>query len=196
MKTVIVSPHTDDAVFSLGSCIIRKPLIVFEDVTVLSIFAGIPQDIVGMSKHVTLRSEHAEVCKKLGIKEINGEFLDDVYLATRDLKNVVSWLQNSLQNFDVIFMPLGIHHPDHILAHAFTKMTIPKTYKKIFVYKELPYSLLYEKETDGLLQKFEVKMHNSVEHSELKTDVCRIYKSQIDDSLIKKLSTQEEFYLI
>jgi hypothetical protein len=85
MKTAIVSPHTDDAVFSLGSSLITKPFVVFEDVTIISLFDKIPEDIGGKIKHRTLRSEHADVCKAIGVKELNGEYLDDVYIAKRQL---------------------------------------------------------------------------------------------------------------
>jgi hypothetical protein len=57
-------------------------------------------------------------------------------------------------------------------------------------------NLLYEKEMQGIINKFDIKTHYIIDHNDKKIDICKMYQSQVDDELLKKLSQQEEYYLI
>lgn len=177
-KTVIVSPHTDDAIFSLGSYISLSN----DDITVLTPFAKIPDDKVGKKKHTILRKEHTKACKFLGVKEINGEFLDDVYRG-RNLSELKGWIYNNIKEFDKIFVPIGIHHPDHILI----RNIIMNYFKNSIFYGELPYMVLYPE----LLKPYLKREYIKFEHTKIKEQAVRIYDSQIDDNLCKQLFVKE-----
>lgn len=52
MTTTVFSPHTDDAIFSIGAHITGLKA------RIVTPFAGIPDDEAGRQKHTTLRAEH------------------------------------------------------------------------------------------------------------------------------------------
>ena len=79
MSSLIFSPHTDDAIFSLGDYILKN-----KNITIASAFAGVPTDDAGYKKHTLLRHEHEKACLLMNAKIINNDLLDDVYVATCD----------------------------------------------------------------------------------------------------------------
>lgn len=187
MKTLILSPHVDDAIFSLGDYIQT-----LEDVTILSIFAGIPTDTAGMNKHTTLRKEHERACNVLGIHWINGDFLDDVYIPRPNIFELVAWLQKHLRWFDYTICPLGIHHPDHIIIR-----NLVRTYFKAdLYYGELPYRLLYPQITKDLINKYHPYGKRIYEDiTGLKRKAIECYESQIkSDHIMAELLVPEELY--
>jgi hypothetical protein len=103
MNSVIFSPHTDDAIFSLGDYITDNI-----DFTIASAFAGIPTDTLGYNKHTLLRKEHESACNLINAQIINGDLLDDVY-GKQDERLLVDWISKIIINFDKIYIPLGIH---------------------------------------------------------------------------------------
>lgn len=143
MKHLVISPHCDDAIFSIGSY-----LRSIDNVTILSIFAGIPNDNIGKIKHVNLRKEHERACEVIGAKYINGDFLDDVYTRAKS-KDIIKWLKHQCKNYEKIFVPVGIHHPDHI----FVRNIFIENFKNIdFFYEELPYRIIYPDLSDNLVK--------------------------------------------
>lgn len=75
--TVVFSPHTDDAIFSLGDYLSNLD----GDILIVTPFAAVPEDEAGEQKHTTLHAEHAAACAIIGAQHVNGPFLDDVYPA-------------------------------------------------------------------------------------------------------------------
>ena len=126
MNSVIFSPHTDDAIFSLGDHITDSV-----DFTIASAFAGIPTDTFGYNKHTLLRKEHESACNLIDARVINGDLLDDVY-GKQDERLLVEWISNIIVNFDKIYIPLGIHHPDHIFLSDVLFNLISKFNKTYF----------------------------------------------------------------
>ena len=125
MNSVIFSPHTDDAIFSLGDHIMDNV-----DFTIASAFAGIPTDTLGYNKHTLLRKEHEGACNLIDARVINGDLLDDVY-GKQDENTLTDWIKSVIINFDKVYIPLGIHHPDHIfLSNTLLKLieNFSKTY--------------------------------------------------------------------
>lgn len=182
MKTAIISPHTDDALFSLGSL-----LPTLGQVTIISPFAGIPSDEHGKKKHTMLRQEHRNACIMAGVNYINGNFFDDVY-GQQDAGQVTEWLRKQCLNFQKIYIPLGIHHPDHIFI------------RDIFVnnldfngfYEELPYRILYPKLASEMAQKFTTGMRRkSCAHRAEKEKSVKMYKSQLAPHLYPQLFVEE-----
>jgi hypothetical protein len=110
MSSLIFCPHTDDAIFSLGDYIINNNDNKF---TIAAAFAGIPTDEIGYKKHTKLRQEHDEACAMINAKTINGDLLDDVYGKQHE-NDLISWIKSIIVNFDNVYIPLGIYHPDHV----------------------------------------------------------------------------------
>jgi hypothetical protein len=135
MSNLIFCPHTDDAVFSLGSYILNN-----KNFIIASAFAGIPTDDIGYKKHTVLRGEHKKACDFVSAKEINGNLLDDVY-GKQDKNLLVTWIEQIIRDHDTsevlnlnVFVPLGIHHPDHIFLSELSKIKLRDIHKvKIIV---------------------------------------------------------------
>ena len=193
MNSVIFSPHTDDAIFSLGDYITDNV-----DFTIASAFAGIPTDTLGYNKHTLLRKEHENACNLIDARVINGDLLDDVY-GKQDERLLVEWISNIIVNFDKIYIPLGIHHPDHIFLSDVLFNMIGKFNKTYFIYAELPYRILYPELYENRLSSFKSKLNLQnilVDLTKKKTKPIEEYKSQIKNNLIEKLVVQEEVWRI
>ena len=193
MNSVIFSPHTDDAIFSLGDHITDSV-----DFTIASAFAGIPTDAFGYNKHTVLRKEHENACNLIDVQTINGDLLDDVY-GKQDERFLVDWISNIIVNFDKIYIPLGIHHPDHIFLSDVLFNLISKFNKTYFIYAELPYKTLYPELYEIRLDSFKSKLNLQnifVDFTKKKTKSVEEYKSQLENNLIEKLIVQEEVWRI
>jgi ABC-type multidrug transport system fused ATPase/permease subunit len=150
MSSLIFCPHTDDAIFSLGDYIIDND----HSFTIASAFAGIPTDELGYKKHTKLRQEHDEACSMINAKVINGELLDDVY-GRQDKEQLINWIKNVIVNFENVYIPLGIYHPDHVFLSD-TLFNLMKDFNKTyFIYAELPYRLLYPELHELRIKQFE-----------------------------------------
>ena len=203
MNSLIFCPHTDDAIFSLGDYIIDND----HEFTIASAFAGIPTDDIGYKKHTTLRQEHDEACFMINAKVINGDLLDDVY-GRQDKEQLISWIKSIIVNFDNVYIPLGIYHPDHVFLSD-TLFNLMRDFdKQYFVYAELPYRLLYPELHKLRIKQFEqnYNLENvSVNFTQNKINAIKKYNSQIshvhnpsyiDEDLIGKLIVEEKLWKI
>jgi LmbE family N-acetylglucosaminyl deacetylase len=194
MSNIIFCPHTDDAIFSLGDYIIDNN----NEYTIASAFAGIPTDDAGYKKHTILRKEHEDACSMLGLKVINGDILDDVY-GKQDEELLVNWINETIENYSSVYIPLGIHHPDHIFLSNAMFDLIDNFDKNYFIYAELPYTILYPELYDERLNKFKSKYKlNKVNtnFTKRKSDALKKYESQIKNNLIEKLLVKENLWVI
>lgn len=188
MKTAIISPHTDDAIFSLGSFISTGRL---GDVTIISPFAGIPHEEIGKEKHTILRREHRAACSMAGVAYINGTFLDDVY-GPQNREDVTVWLSGQIATFDKIIIPLGIHHPDHI----FIRDIFVEYFDFNGYYEELPYRELYPELWSQIVQEFTVGMTRTTQtHLKGKEEPVKMYQSQLAAHLYPQLFVLEGVWL-
>lgn len=170
MKTAIISPHTDDAIFSLGNA-----MQTMENVTIISPFAGVPAEPIGYKKHTILRAEHEIACKIMGAKIINGDFFDDVY-GQQDKRFVFGWIKKVVKGFDAVYVPIGIHHPDHLFIRDICLEAIHITH----FYEELPYRILYPNLADMVVSQFSFERKLQVySHTPLKEQAVKAYASQI-----------------
>jgi LmbE family N-acetylglucosaminyl deacetylase len=203
MSSLIFCPHTDDAIFSLGDYIINND----HNFTIASAFAGIPTDDVGHRKHTKLRQEHDEACSMINAKVINGDFLDDVY-GKQNEENLINWIKSIIIDFDNIYIPLGIYHPDHVLLSDVLFNLIKEFNKTYYVYAELPYRLLYPELHKQRIKMFESshRLENvSINFTEHKINAIKKYNSQIayvhnpsyiDEDLIGKLIVEEKLWRV
>jgi len=201
MNNLIFCAHTDDAIFSLGDYIIDSNY----SFTVATAFAGIPTDSAGYKKHTILRQEHEEACSMINAKVINGDLLDDVY-GKQNEDDLINWIKSIIVDFDNIYIPLGIHHPDHVFLSD-TLFNLMKHFdKKYFVYAELPYKLSYQDLYETRLKIFTslcgLKKINT-NFTKNKTNAIKKYDSQIkyannpyivDEKLFAQLIVEEELW--
>jgi LmbE family N-acetylglucosaminyl deacetylase len=203
MSSLIFCPHTDDAIFSLGDHIIDND----HSFTIASAFAGIPKDWVGYRKHIRLRQEHDEACSMINAKAINGDLLDDVY-GEQNKNDLIDWIKSIIINFDNVYIPLGIHHPDHILLSDTLFELIKDFNKTYFIYAELPYRMLYPKLHKERLKQFE-SIHTleniPINFTQNKIDAIKKYNSQvayvhdpsyINEDLVGKLIVEEKLWKV
>jgi LmbE family N-acetylglucosaminyl deacetylase len=203
MNNLIFCPHTDDAIFSLGDYIIDNE----DSFTIASAFAGIPTDEIGYKKHIKLRQEHDEACAMINAKVINGDLLDDVY-GKQNEDILIDWIKSIIVNFDNVYIPLGIHHPDHVLLSD-TIFNLMKSFNKTyFLYAELPYRVAYPELHKERLKQFE-SVHTleniTINFTKHKIEAIKKYNSQIayvhdpsyiDEDLIGKLIVEEKLWKI
>ena len=193
MSNLIFCPHTDDAIFSLGDYIFDN-----NSFTIASAFSGVPTDIIGYKKHTLLRKEHQEACELIGAKIINNDLLDDVY-GKQDEQLLFAWIKSTINNFNNIYIPLGIHHPDHIFLSDKLFEIMDLYNKKYFIYAELPYRILYPELYQERIDKFKSKgklEEITIKFTKNKINAVEKYKSQIDNNLIEKLIIEEKLWKI
>jgi LmbE family N-acetylglucosaminyl deacetylase len=190
VKITVLSPHVDDAVFSLA----ESMLTWIEDgheVTVLSVFAGIPwHDEEGRRKHTVLGNEHKRAMERLGAAHVELDFLDDVYRPRPAPSDVWAAMAPHTDGSDVVVMPSGIHHPDHKLVTGVGVVVAP-TEAKWWAYDEIPYYVHYPLEaTAGQLYR-RVGYRS---HYQEKSRLIHEYRSQLNDDLARCLFVPERVW--
>lgn len=192
---VVFSPHTDDAIFSLGA-----HLSTLSGVTVVTPMAGIPDDEAGRRKHEVLRDEHDKACGTLGLRWINGDFLDDVY-PPPSRSEVKAWMGGWF-TADEVYVPFGIHHPDHLLVSnllislLYTSGTVPR---RVFFYEELPYRVDYPELANIRFSHIEnfvgrLRMLEDFVDDGLKRCAVDQYRSQISASVVERVMVRERIW--
>lgn len=136
---VVISPHLDDAVFSVG-----EHLTDGIPTTIACPLAGVPDDRAGATKYRTLLAEHADACQALGVSRLNGPFLDDVYPGC-DHQALAAWCADVTESASEVWCPVGIWHRDHITVALFTVRALraARPRPRVVFYEELPYRVLY-----------------------------------------------------
>ena len=124
---LVVSPHLDDGVFGCGVALAGRPGSV-----VLTIFAGRPaataaltewdaaagfaasDDVIGAR-----RAEDAAAVGELGARPVWLDFRDSQYGPSPAVAEIAAALDRAIALTDApaVFIPLGLFHSDHALAH-------------------------------------------------------------------------------
>lgn len=196
-RILIISPHTDDAIFSLGDHIVAYKNSDY-DVTILSVFSGVPNEGPGVRKHRILREEHKKACELLGVKTINWDLLDDAEDSPTSDEHLRNWFFDlDMDGYDKVFVPIGIHHPDHIqVSNCFT---FPFKPNNIYVYQELPYATLYpDLFEDRLIEANLLNAHHrTVAKTTQKRAAVALYESQLkSDHIMSEIMVQEYIWKI
>ncbi len=182
MRVAVISPHLDDAVFSVAEHMLSRP---DWDFTIITPFAAAPE---GNEKYATLRAEHSAVCAAGGWTEVNGPFFDDAFATRTDISTLRLWLQLATPpDVEAVWMPVGIHHPDHRSVRAATR----NDGTPFWLYEELPYRVLYPREF-GLQARKMVGYDPSM--LERKKELCRMYASQIGPDIERCLYVPERLW--
>jgi LmbE family N-acetylglucosaminyl deacetylase len=198
VTVVVLSPHTDDAIFSLGQHLTTLDSDV--PLVIASVFAGIPEDNAGHKKHKRLRAEHELACEIIGASEWNGDYLDDVYQPRPTVTEIRDWIVKACTELDAttVYIPLGIHHPDHVTVTVAATRT-PQIAPTIRLYADLPYHTDYPglaavrlaqaEETLGPLKPLTLSGDR-----DWKLDAIHAYQSQIDMSVIGRVMVDEHVW--
>lgn len=142
---VIISPHLDDAVLSLGQFLAAEPA------RVVTVFAGIPLPSVstdydkscGFSSSrqavTTRRDEDASACHTVGAEPTHLDFLDLQYRDDTPDPKLIARALHEQRGDDTVYVPVGIGHPDHrLVSDAALLMS-----GTLVFYEELPYRVLH-----------------------------------------------------
>ncbi|MEW6704722.1 MAG: PIG-L family deacetylase [Pseudomonadota bacterium] len=158
-RSVVVSTHLDDAVFSCGRILAAHP-----GSTVVTVFAGIPDRHVPASdwdrrcgfgsaaQAVAQRREEDRIALSLlEARAVWLNFLDGAYATSPAPGEVARSLQQVLLELapDTVLFPLGLFHSDHLLVHegcAEAVRALPDA--RVLVYEDALYRGL-----KGLLQQ-------------------------------------------
>lgn len=146
MKSLFLSPHYDDAVFSCG-----KLIAILEEPTVLTVFGGVPQNEAVCTAYDqksgfsdagqavrSRRSEDSVALTMLGAKQAYLDFPENQYGEGRDDKKLEKMLRKAIAEYDEVYAPLGMLHPDHeALGNMMRGLEVGE--KVFYVYAELPY---------------------------------------------------------
>lgn len=145
MKLLAISPHIDDAIYSLGQTIADT------DTTVLTVLAGLPpadgtitpyDEMCGFktsSQAVTRRRiENENACDSLAVNHVEGDWLDGQYGPTIDLREMTRWMSGQMAGYDHVLCPVGIGHPDHALVAAVALTAAFAVGARVGVYLEIP----------------------------------------------------------
>lgn len=211
-KILIVSPHPDDATFSLGGYMLKNKE---DSIIVWDIFSKQDYSICAEKHNAEgqILKEERQAMKEFGL-EVILEGLPEAglrgYKRLSDILNQALTKEKDGNIFDqvkqgfsivmetvkpeVLYLPLGCgRHIDHLLARESVLEWWEQRGKReaVFLYEELPYSL-NSGWVDHALD--ECMSHNLKEYSidvsgmlEKKTEIMALYKSQIKEREVKNM---------
>lgn len=150
MKLLVLSPHLDDAILSVGQTIAAYP-----NSTIMTVFAGSPPK--GTKSDYDLkcgfkdsneamearRYEDRMACAQLLAKPIHLGFLDHQYKHQVGLENINAKIMQHLEEYEyqIILAPIGLKHPDHIAVTRVVRGLL-ETDIPIYYYEEIPMRVL------------------------------------------------------
>jgi LmbE family N-acetylglucosaminyl deacetylase len=150
---LIISPHLDDAVLSVGQVMAGRP-----NMTVVTVFAGIPQNrnmVTGFDTSsgfataaqavLTRRAEDQAALRILNATPLWFDFADGQYDEPADPTAIEDKLMaaTAVVSPTLLIGPLGLVHPDHhTTRHAFETL-VAATGIEAWVYEDLPSRVLW-----------------------------------------------------
>jgi LmbE family N-acetylglucosaminyl deacetylase len=151
-RVVVVSPHLDDAVLSLGAAMAR-PARQGADWTVVTVFAGDPDSTAPASPYdrrcgflsageaaTVRRREDERACYILGAKTVWLTFGDIQYDRCRDADTVWALLEPHVNEAEMLLLPgFPLTHPDHGWVTELVLGRSPEN-SRIGFYAEQPYA--------------------------------------------------------
>jgi LmbE family N-acetylglucosaminyl deacetylase len=192
MRVAVISPHLDDAVFSVAEHMLSRPDWEF---TIVTPFGGQPLDEPHRSKYLILHDEHQRVCEYAGWDFTNGPFLDDAAAGSEPWHEELlsDWLHGVTKDFDSLWWPVGIRHPDHraVRYALHSSVVLDAVVDRLWLYEELPYRVLYPFCPDS---DFGTIIGYDPSNLHKKRELCRMYASQVDDQLERCLYAPERLW--
>ena len=184
MTALVFSVHADDGIFSCGEWIANQVASGVE-VMVASICAETPEGI-DPSRQTNLNAEHVEACAALGAEPEFLGWYDGKWGGDRDMDFDIEQLRGYIAeiNPSSVLVPMGIHHPDHQHFALACLRAAEGTGRRIAVYEDLPYRVLYPDQAYLLRRAFESQYGATLESAasggfyEEKLTACWWYRSQ------------------
>lgn len=167
MKTLLISPHFDDAVLSAGQFMAGKKM----HCDVLTVFSEIPpgsRDFVtpydqscgfntSEDAMVVRRQEDEEALGILGADSRHLDCLDSQYDGGSSKEDVLEALRQFKDDFgsqyDMVIAPLGLRHPDHVTVSwaANTVFGLSKSHD-FYMWEDLPHRVTHPEEVQERLE--------------------------------------------
>lgn len=158
---LIVSPHCDDAVLSVGQVMAGRP-----DMTVCTVFAGTPSTAMMQTTYdrdsgfvsagraiIRRRAEDKGALHILNAKPAWLDFVDHQYGEPADEQTITDALVEVVERVEprLILGPLGLAHPDHLTARRAFRHLLDRTGIEAWVYEDLPSRVLYPEQVPEAL---------------------------------------------
>lgn len=202
MKSLFISTHYDDAVFSCG-----KLIAILEDATVLTVFGGVPNNKnvctaydqksgFGNAEEAVLarREEDAVALTTLGAKQLYLDYVENQYGQIQRFSSIEENLVSIAEEYDEVYVPLGMLHPDHEMLGDICR-NIETEDKQFYVYADLPY---YVDNPDMFVERLKAIEEKSYVYrggdlgKKMLAAIC--YKSQFFITNIYHLMADERYY--
>jgi LmbE family N-acetylglucosaminyl deacetylase len=151
VHTVVLSPHLDDAVLSVGRFLAASPGTV-----VVTVFAGIP-DVLGLTRYdrscgfatsqEAVLSRHREDQRALdilGADAVHLDFLDDQYHSKCDDDEIADALRSTILSLrpTTVIGPIGSTHADHRALGRIWPLALRSIADVVaYAYADLPYTI-------------------------------------------------------
>lgn len=215
-KYIILSPHSDDAAFSLGASIADN---IFKNIQIHTLFSESTCTANNQNKDITqvtrIRKEEDELffstCKskvklyyfdlldaplRLNIKEEEVCSNQNTTMDERLINKIEQTLLNLLTEDSILLSPLGLgNHVDHLLVREMALKLI-KNNINVGFYEDLPYAgtishLEIYHNINQLNNEYNLHLKPLILDSNITIDdkvkACSIYSSQIDCSTINNI---------
>lgn len=200
VRALVVSPHFDDAVLSLGQWLTLHPGTVVA--TVCSHMPHTDNPLVtdydtkcGFrdAQHAVLsrRVEDRAALRVMQADRVELGFTDGAYQPARSV-NFVEQVESAIRKaahrfgpFDVVLGPVGLMHPDHRATAAATARLAQSSSVAVKFYEELPYRVMFPETVPAALRLIERELGPLVlagpHHASLrrKRAAIRAYESQL-----------------
>jgi LmbE family N-acetylglucosaminyl deacetylase len=188
-RIVVISPHLDDAILSLGAAIHRAAL-RGASVDVLTVFAG---DVgspccagdwdsasgftMAGEAAAARRREDLSACRALGARPVWLSFGDEQYPRGGDALEILAAITGQIAGAELVLVPgFPLHHQDHDWL-ARTLAGVDLGAEAVAAYVEQPYACLAgETPPDGDEWAALAAPPPSIR---MKQDACRTYRSQL-----------------
>lgn len=163
-RTLVISPHLDDAVLSVG-----QYLADCADATVVTVFAGPPPDdrpggqdhrngFTGAAEAVARRrDEDATALALLGCAPHHLDFPDRQYRVPTSDEEVEAALRKLAADLapETVLGPLGLVHPDHRqVARVWPRALARLDGVTAYAYEELPYRVQFPADAAAVAERF------------------------------------------
>jgi len=164
---LVISPHLDDAVLSMGEFLASWP-----GATVMTVFAGAPspRQVTTFDVHSGFRDsddamasrwdEDDRACLAVGSVPMRAEMLDGQYVEVRDEPAAIAQIEGLIAGTAAklgtvrVVAPLGIAHPDHILVATAAARVALYHDVEMWCYEELPNRVAMPEEVAPALHRW------------------------------------------
>lgn len=207
MKSLFISCHFDDAIFSCG-----KLISIMDDPTVMTIFGGIPENKMVLTAYdqkagfdnaeqaiISRREEDAVALTLIRAKQEYMEYVDFQYGQDNNYGDIESSIIHAIRDYDEIYLPLGFSHNDHeIVGSMIPNFVKNNKSKSFYVFMDMPYYVDNPILATEHLKRLPLKADYEYRGGDLGKKMLAIacYKSQFNITNIYHLMADERYYKI